>query len=108
MNKQLHFSKELCPLILSGEKSSTWRLWDDKNLQVGDTVNFLESKTEKHFATVKIIKVTEKKMGELKEEDGRGHEKYKNDSEMYKTYKEYYKKEVTPNTVVKIIWFELI
>jgi len=106
MNKRLHFSKELVPLILSGKKNSTWRLWDDKNLQVGDVVDFLESKTEKHFVTVKITKVIEKKMGKLEIGDKQGHEKFKNDDEMYRTYLGYYKKDVTPDTVVKIVWFE--
>lgn len=108
MNKKLHFSKELISLILSGEKDSTWRLWDDKNLQIGDIVDFLESKTEKHFTTARIIKVINKKMGELKEEDKKGHEKYGNDRQMYKIYSGYYKKDVTPDTLVKIVRFELV
>lgn len=106
MNKKLHFSKELVSLILSGKKTSTWRLWDDKDLKEGNIVEFLESKTEKHFFTAKITKVIKKKMGELKKSDKKGHEEFKNDSEMYKTYSGYYKREVTPNTLVKMIWFK--
>lgn len=108
MNKRLHFSKELVTLVLSGKKNSTWRLWDDKNLSIGDIVDFLESKNEKLFVTVKITDVIEKKMGELREEDKQGHEKFKDDEEMYKTYSRYYKREVNSNTVVKIIRFDFI
>ncbi|MFH1971819.1 MAG: ASCH domain-containing protein [Patescibacteria group bacterium] len=108
MHKKLHFSKELVTLILSGKKTSTWRLWDDKNLQMGNIVEFLESKTEKHFAKAKIVKVVEKKMGELKKSDKKGHEEFKNDNEMYETYSRYYRRKVTPDTLVKIVWFELI
>jgi len=34
--KSLKFSAELVPLILSGEKTMTWRFWDDKDLDSGD------------------------------------------------------------------------
>ena len=30
MNKTFKFSAHLVPLILSGEKTCTWRLWDDE------------------------------------------------------------------------------
>lgn len=106
MHKKLHFSKESVSLILSGKKTSTWRLWDDKDLKEGDIVDFLQSKTEKQFATVIITKVVEKKIGELGKSDKKGHEEFKSDSEMYKTYSGYYRKKVTPNTLVKIIWFK--
>ena len=36
--KILKFKNELVSLISSGEKDSTWRLFDDKNLQEGDEV----------------------------------------------------------------------
>lgn len=106
--KKIHFVSKLVPLILSGKKVSTWRLWDDKNLSEGDVVDFLESETERHFATARLTKVIEKRMGDLTENDKAGHEKYKNDEEMFKTFEGFYKKKVDSDTRVKIIWFELI
>lgn len=47
-------------------------------------------------------------MGELTDQDKAGHEKYKNDNEMYLTFEKFYKRKVNQNTRVKIIWFELI
>lgn len=108
MNKKLRFSQDLVPLVLSKEKVSTWRLWDDKNLSEGDLVDFIEYGTDRHFATAKLTKVIEKPLGKLSEEDKEGHEKFNTDQEMYETYKRYYGKEVTPETQVKIIWFELL
>ena len=108
MKKKFHFSSNLIPLVLSGKKNITWRLWDDKDLSEGDTVDFLESGTEKRFATAELIKVIEKPMGELTDEDKKGHEDFKSDEEMYQTYKKYYQRKVTPKTVVKIIRFKLI
>ena len=108
MQKKLSFSKPLVSLVLSGEKTSTWRLWDDKGIERGDTLYLLESGTGIHFATAKVIKVLVKKMGRLSQKDKEGHEKFKSDLEMYETYSGYYKRRVTPNSEVKIIWFELV
>lgn len=108
MNKKLHFSKELTPLLFSGKKTSTWRLWDDKKIRAKDVIELLESGSEKHILLVKVIKVIEKKMGKLTVRDKEGHEKFSNDYEMYKTYSEYYQRKVTPDTLVKIIWFKRV
>lgn len=108
MNKKLHFAPNLVPLVLSGEKTSTWRLWDDKNLSEGDVVDFLESKSEKHFATARLVKVSEKPLGKLSKEDKSGHENFDSDEQMFKIYRSYYNKPVDENTVVKIIKFELL
>ncbi len=107
MNKKLRFASEYVPLILSRQKVSTWRLWDDKDLSVGDMVDFLESGTDKHFATGKLLKVIEKSLGQFTEEDKKGHEKFENDEEMYKTLTKYYGQTVGKDTIAKIIWFEL-
>jgi hypothetical protein len=108
MNKRLKYAQNLVPLILSGEKVSTWRLWDDKDLSEGDVVDFIEYGTDRHFATAKLTKVTERLLGELTEEDKEGHEKYSSDEEMYATLAGFYKRTVDKNTPVKIVWFELI
>ncbi len=108
MNKKIKFAQELVPLILSHEKISTWRLWDDKDLVVGDSVDFIEYRTATHFATGKLTKVIEKPFGKLTDEDKKGHEHFVTIEQIYKTYTKYYKKEVTSQTLVKIIWFELL
>jgi hypothetical protein len=108
MNKTLKFAPHLVPLILDGSKTSTWRLWDDKNLAEGDIIDFLESGTNKHIATAKLIKVYEKTLGILTPEDKKGHEQFKSDEEMYQHYKEYYKREVNGDTPLKIINYVLL
>lgn len=108
MHKKLKFAQHLVPLVLSGKKTSTWRLWDDKDLQVGDTVDFIEFGTDKHFAAAKLTKVLEKPLGKLTEEYKKGHETFATDEEMYATYTRYYGKTADKNTLVKIIWFELL
>jgi hypothetical protein len=40
--KTLKFRDYLVPLILSGSKTATWRLFDDKDLAKGDAIQLLE------------------------------------------------------------------
>jgi len=106
--KRLKFAKNLIPDILSGQKTITWRCFDDKDLRVGDEVLFLDSMTKKSFAKAVLIEIEEKTLGKLDEEDREGHEKFKNDEEMLKTYSEYYKTKITPATQFKIIKFKIL
>ncbi len=106
--KILKFIPSLIPLVLSREKTSTWRLWDDKDLQVGDKVSFLNSATKEEFAIGELTQVIEKQFKDLTDEDWSGHEKFENEKEMYESYSKYYSREVTPKTFVKIIHFKLL
>jgi len=105
--KTLKFKKVLSELILGGKKNTTWRLFDDKNLSVGDSVSFLVQETLEEFARVKITYVKETTFGEFTDEDWDGHEKFSSEKEMYKTYSGYYNREVTSTSPVKVIKFEL-
>jgi hypothetical protein len=106
--KIVHFVPNLVQKILSGEKTSTWRLWDDKDLKMGDIVEFANSETRDVFANARLLKVIKKPFKDLTDEEKIGHEKYKNDNELFKTFERYYKKPVNKNTVFKIVYFELI
>ncbi|HUD05388.1 MAG TPA: ASCH domain-containing protein [Candidatus Saccharimonadales bacterium] len=105
--KVLKFRDYLVPLVVSGEKDSTWRLFDDKDLTVGDDIELRVLITNKPFAKAKITKVIEKRFGDFTENDKQGHEKYNSNDEMYAEYTKYYKVPVDSSTIVKIIWFEL-
>ena len=106
--KRLKFKEHLVQPVLSGEKDSTWRLFDDKDLQVGDKLEFINASSDEGFANAEILSVREKKLGEIQEDDFDGHEKFKNPEEMYETYKNYYGDEVNSETSVKIIKFKLL
>ncbi len=106
--KVIKFSSELVPLILSGEKTSTWRLFDDKDLQPGDRIELFEFGANSSFAKGSIKTVIESKFKDLKQDDKVGHEAYESDREMYDTFSGYYKQKVGPETVVKIIHFEVV
>lgn len=106
--KQLKFRSHLVPLVLSGEKTVTWRLFDDKNLSVGDTIEFFDSETGEKFAQAEATQVREKSFKELTDEDFEGHEKFSSPEEMMKTYKENYGDQVTMDTLIKMIDFKLL
>lgn len=106
--KTLKFVPDLVPLVLSGEKTTTWRLWDDKNLTVGERVSFLNSETGQEFAVVQLTKVYEKPFKDLTKEDWTGHEKFNSEAQMYQSYSLMYAREVSPSTLVKIIHYKLI
>ena len=103
--KTLKFTTPLVEQILYGEKTSTWRLFDDKDLQVGDQLTFINKETGQKFGTAVVESLTVKTLGTLTDEDWIGHEKFASEDEMYETYSRYYEKIVDGNTEVKILSF---
>src|ERR1700722_8296304 len=98
-SKIIKFRDNLAKLVLAGEKDSTWRLFDDKDLSKSDEVELMNWDTKEVFAKATLTEVREKKMGELKDADFDGHEKFANEEEMYKTYRTYYGDKVGPDTI---------
>jgi len=105
--KTLKFDSSLVSLVLSGEKTSTWRLFDDKDLSVNDDLILLNKQIGEEFGKARIIEVREKALKGIVEADYDGHEKFESPEAMIETYKSYYGDKVTPETTVKIIKFEL-
>ena len=106
--KTIKFADELIDLILSGEKTTTFRLFDDKNLSEGDKLEFLRASDSKVFAHAKITKVYEKRLKDLSDEDYKGHEKYESAAQALETFRKYYGDSVAPETIVKIVRFKLL
>lgn len=106
--KTLKFVPKLVPLVKSGEKTCTWRLFDDKDLSVADELLFMEHGSNQEFATARIISVREKSLADIGPEDFDGHEKFSGTEEMFKTYQSYYGDSVSFEILVKIIAFEII
>lgn len=104
--KTLKFAPELCEQILAGTKTSTWRLFDDKDLQTGNELIFINKENLEQFGTAKITNLYTKTLGTLDDEDWEGHERFSSEEEMYDTYRKYYGDHVTPETEVKIIHFD--
>ncbi len=106
--KSIKFDPKLITKILSGEKNITMRLYDEKNFQIGEQVDLINKKTLEKFATAKITSLHQKKISQLTDEDFIGQEKFHSLEQMFQVWRGYYPdKEVSGETVVKIIGFEL-
>ncbi len=92
--------------ILRGEKTSTWRIDDDKDLSINDPISLCD-KESKEFATAKIISVKETTFEKLTAEDWEGNKKHISDEAMYSHFSTLYNKNITPKTKLKIIKFKL-
>lgn len=107
MNKSLKFKSNLIEPILNGTKTATWRVWDDKNLSIGDELDFVNQDDGRVFASAIVTEIIEKSFNDLTDADKIGHEAYKSLKQMYATFSHYYKKPVRPSDIVKIVRFRL-
>jgi ribonuclease HI len=111
--KKIKFEHDLASLIRSGQKVSTWRIYDDKALAVNDEIAIIDkvdpSNPETWLAidTAIIDQVTEKRLGDITSADYDDQHHYKSNDELVTTYRQYYGPEVDQNTIVKIIHFRL-
>lgn len=108
IRKTIKFRDYLAKLILEGKKDITWRLFDEKNLQKGDTVDLINWNNGEKFGEGILTDIWEKKMNELNDNDFDGHEKFASTEEMYQTYRKYYGDKIGPDTIVKVIRFKLL
>jgi hypothetical protein len=107
--KTLKFRDYLVPKILDGSKTTTWRLFDDKELHVGDELLFINYDSGKQFANAEITRIREKRLGDVTEVDfEEGHERYKGQEDMLAHYRSYYGDKVDSDSVIKIIKFKLL
>jgi len=112
--KTLKFDHPLAQAIIKGQKHSTWRLYDDKDLSVNDRVTLIDKTKPGSPDTWEVIgqgiitEVVEKKLGSVTNQDMKGHEAFTSKDEMLKTYKGYYGDRVTFDTPVKIIHFDFL
>jgi hypothetical protein len=77
--KKLKLEHKLAQRVLSGEKTSTWRIFDDKDLSVNDKVLLIDKvdprrpETWKNIGVATINAVVQKRLSEISEADMDGH-----------------------------------
>ncbi|HSH18667.1 MAG TPA: reverse transcriptase-like protein [Candidatus Saccharimonadales bacterium] len=112
--KSMKFDHELAEAVLRGEKSSTWRVRDDKSLSVNDEVRLIDKvdpkrpETWRVFGVARIERVIEKRLGEVSPADFENHESYGSIDEMLTTFRSYYGNDVNLSTPIKFIHFTLL
>ncbi len=112
--KTLKLDHKLAELIRSGQKTSTWRLYDDKDISVNDDIELLDKVdpqdpgTWSSVGTARVDRVVEKRLGDVSDADFEGHEAFLSREDMLKTYRFYYGPQVTYETPIKMIHFSLV
>lgn len=110
--KKVKLDHELAQMVLRGDKTSTWRLFDDKDLTVNDDLVLIDKvdpelpQTWKVIGHARINKIIEKRLGDIEDEDCEGHNPYTSPEVMLQTFRGYYGDRVTWDTPVKILHFD--
>lgn len=110
--KTLKLKHELAQAILNGEKRSTWRMYDDKNIQVGDELELIDQVKLSDKNSWQIIgvatvnRVVEVRLKDAARENAGLHEAYDSDEAMLNTFRGYYGPDVTLDTPVKVLEFD--
>lgn len=111
--KILKLDHELATAVLAGDKNSTWRMYDDKDLRVNDDIELIDKVDPKRpeswvsIGTARIDRVVEKRLGEVSKLDFGGHGAYSSHEAMLRAFQEYYGPQVTFETPIKMIHFTL-
>jgi ribonuclease HI len=111
--KKLKLDHELAELVAVGKKTSTWRMYDDKDISVNDQVELIDKvdasnpETWRVLGMANINAVVEKRLGELTEADMEGHNAYSSPEAMVEDFRKYYGPQVTLETPLKLISFSL-
>lgn len=110
--KTLKLDHELAQQVAVGTKTSTWRLFDEKNFSVNDKVAVIDKVDAQDSSTWLVIgevtldKIVQKRLEDITNDDYEGHERYDSLQHMVQVFQGYYpNQEVTPNTPIKILYF---
>ncbi len=105
--KTLKFIPSQIEPILNGTYNTTWRLADEKNIQVNDEIQLINSENGNVFAKIIVDEVTTKSIEDISSYDIQGHENYGSIEEIIDVFKKYYGPDITIKSLVKIIKYHL-
>ena len=109
--KTLKLDHALARAVQKGEKTATWRIFDDKDLSVNDTVLLIDKLDPKDPSTwqpigvATISEVVQKRLGDISTADMEGYKYYESADAMLAEFRQYYDDKVTLDTPVKMIHF---
>lgn len=112
--KQIKLTHHLAEKVRAGTKTSTWRMFDDKNLSVNDEIEIIDKVDPQapeswvKVGNAVIDTIVEKRLGDITESDTDGHETYETKEQMLKDFQRYYGPDVTFNTPVKMLHFTML
>jgi len=110
--KLLKVSHKIAKLIASGQKNSTWRINDEKNVSVDDEIGIIDKVNPNNIDSWQVIgqgkvsQVLQKRLSDIKPGDLGIGEDFASKAEMLRTFKKYYGRDINEHTAVKIITFD--
>jgi len=109
--KSLKFDHHLADAIINGEKTSTWRINDDKDLSVDDSFVVID-KVDPHdkqiwkgIGVATIQEVLHTRLKNLDYRQAEEYQQFESSEMMYAMYQKYYGEGVGPDTPVNVINF---
>lgn len=111
--KTIKLDHQLAQQVVKGIKTSTWRMYDDKNIAVGDRLGIIDKidpgnpQTWKVVAYATVDQVTEKRLGDVKINENKGHNDYESQDAMLQEFQHYYGPQVDLKTPIKLINFSI-
>ena len=104
--EKLYFAAPYPPILFTGEKYKTFRLAGSSDkYSIGDLVSMCYPDDEE-FAQSVVCSKYRKKFKDLTEEDWKGHERFESEETMYKTYENWNKRKIGPETEMDIIVYK--
>lgn len=110
--KQLKFEHSYISQIVSGEKTATVRINDDKNIHPGDVIEVIDKvdrndpKTWQLIGAVTVVRVEKGSLRQVAEQYSDISESFDNFDEMVQVFRRFYGDFVDAETVVSVIVFE--
>ncbi|HYH75557.1 MAG TPA: ribonuclease HI family protein [Candidatus Saccharimonadales bacterium] len=111
--KTLKLDHNLAQQVVQGTMTSTWRMYDDKNISVNDVIEVIDKVDPKNpdtwlvVANATVDEVVEKRLSDVKINDNKGHREYESQEQMLQEFQRYYGPQVDLNTPIKLISFTL-
>lgn len=111
--KTLKLDHALAEMVRDGTKTSTWRIYDDKDIRVNDDIELIDKikpadpSTWRSMGTARVDMVVEKRLGEVNDKDFEGRNPYASQEKMLADFRKYYGPQVALETPVKMIHFSL-
>ena len=109
--KALKLNHTFASVLVDGAENATWRINDDKDLHVNDTITLIDKidplkpETWKPVGTGQITSILEKQLGAIVQQDLLKSERLLPLPELLEKYRSYYGRQVSEDTPVKIVRF---
>lgn len=112
--KALKFDHKFAGPIRDGNKTTTWRMFDDKDIAVNDVVDLIDKvdpakpQTWQSVGKARVDSVIEKRLGDMTAEDMQQDDEFTSAEDMLVRFRKHYGAHVDMRTPIKVIQFTVL